>query len=147
MSTQNVGTITLSNRVQLSTIGVTAGPVTYQGVSRDCLTFLFDPESVSIQNLMELFSPENCSAVTITDDSGSFEHEHYTIRTGVGVSCFDLAARGMIGGAVQQTQPTAWVSMAQSTETERAIQSQQLAINALLAAAQARGDISSVAAT
>lgn len=127
--------IRLFNGRTLSCEGVYANPVTYLGITRDALTFVFDPEKTGLEELLEQFTPENCAAVTITDNDETYIHEHYTVRVGAGVGCKDLALRGGMAGNVQDTQPLAWVTMAQSTPAERQMQAQQVAIDALLVAA------------
>ena len=128
--------IRLSNGATFVSEGVHANPVTYLGTTRDALTFTFDPETVGVDELLGQFTQKNCAAVTIADADGEcFVHEHYTIRIGAGVSCRDLVVRSTVGGAVQETRPLAWVTMARSTEAERTLQAQQETIDALLVAA------------
>lgn len=127
--------IKLSNGEILTCEGVYANPVTYMGVTRDALTFAFDPDLVSLDDLLRLTTPENCAAITIADGNERFVHEHYTVRIGAGVSCRDLALRGGMAGPVQETQPMTWVTMAQSTPAERQMQAQQEALDALVTAA------------
>lgn len=129
-------TVTLSNGEQLNCLGVHGGPVTYQGVTRDRLTFLFDPGEISVEQLLEKFTAENCAAVTLADEteaeSSAAVHEHYTIRTGAGMGMKDLAQRGGYGSSVTDERQVCWVSMAQSTLAERMLLSQQEAIDALI---------------
>ena len=129
-------TVTLSNGEQLHCIGVHGSPVTYQGVTRDCLTFLFDPEEITVAQLLEKFTAENCKTVRLLDETdGSAReavHENYTIRIGAGVGMRDLARRGMSGTEVREEQPTGYVSMAQSTLAERMLLEQQKAIAAII---------------
>lgn len=126
--------IKFSNGETLSCVGAYANPVTYLGVTRDALTFAFDPEQVSIDELLRLTTPENCAAITIADGDELFVHEHYTIRIGAGVSCRDIALRGGMAGPVQDTQPMTWVTMAQSTPAERLLMDQQDVLDTLVAA-------------
>lgn len=132
-------TVTLSNGERLNFLGVHGGPITYQGVIRDCLTFLFDPEEMSVEQLLEKFTAENCKAVRLLDetDENAREavHENYTIRTGAGVGMRDLARRGGYGSSVTDEQQTAYVSMAQSALAERMLLSQQEAVDALIVSA------------
>lgn len=125
----------LSDGTTLVCEGVYGIPVIYQGVQRDSLTFAFDPEAVTVDRLLELFTAENCEALILEDGAEIHVHEHYTIRAGAGVSCRDLAQRGVSGGPIQDTRSTAWVTMVQSTLEERTLQDQQAAINALVVAA------------
>lgn len=133
MNEENKTTVRLADGTTIPCEGVYASPMMYLGVQRDALTFTFDPESVSVQKLLELFTPENCAEIQIrTEPSVFVVHEHYTIRVGAGMSCQDLANRMMTGGPVQNTNPAAWVTMVQSTPEERQLQSQQAALDALL---------------
>lgn len=127
--------IRFSNGETLSCAGVYANPVTYLGVTRDALTFAFDPDLVSLDDLLRLTTPNNCAAITIADGDNLYLHEHYTIRIGTGVSCRDIALRGGMAGPVQETQPMSWVTMAQSTPAERQLRDQQDALDALVTAA------------
>ena len=127
--------IRFSNGETLSCAGVYANPVTYLGVTRDALTFAFDPDLVSLDDLLRLTTPNNCAAITIADGDNLYLHEHYTIRIGAGVSCRDIALRGGMAGPVQETQPMSWVTMAQSTPAERQLRDQQDALDALVTAA------------
>ena len=127
--------IRFSNGETLSCAGVYANPVTYLGVTRDALTFAFDPDLVSLDDLLRLTTPNNCAAITIADGDNLYLHEHYTIRIGTGVSCRDIALRGGMAGPVQATQPMSWVTMAQSTPAERQLRDQQDALDALVTAA------------
>ena len=127
--------IRFSNGETLSCAGVYANPVTYLGVTRDALTFAFDPDLVSLDDLLRLTTPKNCAAITIADGDNLYLHEHYTIRIGTGVSCRDIALRGGMAGPVQETQPMSWVTMAQSTPAERQLRDQQDALDALVTAA------------
>lgn len=115
--------IKLADGTTLHCEGVFGSSVTYLGVSRDALTFTFAPEEMGLEELMGVFTPENCAAVTITEEEGAaFVHEHYTIRIGAGVSCRDMARRGMSGGPIQDNADAVWVTMAQATPTERMLE-------------------------
>ena len=127
--------IRFSNGETLSCAGVYANPVTYLGVTRDALTFAFAPDLVSLDDLLRLTTPDNCAAITITDGDELFVHEHYTIRTGAGVSCRDIALRGGMAGPVQDARPVTWVTMAQSTPAERQLRAQQDTLDILVASA------------
>lgn len=129
--------LALANGNQMDCEGIHGSPVNYQGVTRDCLTFLFSPNT-SLDDLLKLFTPENCTIVTVKDDSGEFIHENYTIRTSVGKGYKDLAVRGMsgAGGTVKEEEKqVCWVSMAQSTLAERTLQNQQDTLDALIISA------------
>jgi len=132
-------TVTLSNGEQLRCLGVHGGPLTYQGVTRDCLTFLFDPGEISVEQLLAKFTAENCAAIILTDgtdgETTSAVHEHYTIRVGAGVGYKDLVCRGMSGTEIRDEQLTAYVSMAQRTLSERMLMEQRNAVDALIVSA------------
>lgn len=130
-------TILLTNGCTLDCEGVHGSPVNYQGVTRDCLTFLFSPNT-SLDDLLKLFTPENCAMITVKDDFGTFIHENYTIRTGVGKGYKELAMRGVsgAGGTVKEEEKqVCWVSMTQSTLAERTLQNQQDTLDALIISA------------
>lgn len=72
--------ITLTNGMELEALGVRGETVYYQGANRDCLRISFDPEQHTLTEIDGLFSPENCRALTLTDDSGSYVHQGYILR-------------------------------------------------------------------
>lgn len=121
--------------------GVYSSACFYQGVSRDMYTFLFSPEA-DLNALSDLFTPENCKRITIhTDDGGTFVHEHFTIRYGLGCS----AKENAMGENANAMKPPAndgeddgqkvflaWVKMIQTTLAERKILEQQEVLDTLL---------------
>jgi len=124
--------IQLANGAQLDALGVHGQNIFYQGINRDCLTFLFDPETVSLEVVCAAFVPENCTAIQITDDTGTFLHENYTIRVQAGTGCQEYV---LTGSVKEDTGLCVFVKMAQSTLAERQILEQQAAIDALVVAA------------
>lgn len=129
--------IRLINGTELDAYAVHGSTTMFQGVQRDSMTFLFDPEKVSLQTVAEQFTDGNTKAIQITDDEGNqYVHENYTIRSGMGVSMEDQIANGgfanAISGLIQKNDPRVWVTMLQSTLAERTIQNQQEIIDALL---------------
>lgn len=127
--------LTFRNGQRMDCLGVHGSSVTYQGVTRDCLTFLF-PAETELAALLELFTPENCAAVTLEDGGSAAVHEHYTIRTSAGTGFRDAA----IGSGIRDGAQACWVSMAQSTMAERMLLSQQEAIDCLLTASLEGGE-------
>jgi len=124
--------IQLANGAQLDALGVHGQNIFYQEINRDCLTFLFDPETVSLEAVCATFVPENCAAIQITDDTGTFLHENYTIRVQAGTGCQEYI---LTGSVKEDTGLCVFVKMAQSTLAERQILEQQAAIDALVVAA------------
>lgn len=124
--------IQLANEAELNAIGVHGQNTFYQGTNRDCLLFLFDPQTVSLDAVCAAFTPENCKTVQITDDTGTFLHEHYTIRVEAGVGCQDYVLTETVK---ENTQQCVFVKMARSTLAERKLLEQQAAIDALVVAA------------
>ena len=130
-------TVTFQDGTSLPLLGVHGRPVNYEGVQRDSLLFLMDPERVPIQAAMEAFTPENCQAVTLAAEDGAhpeaFVHENYTIRVEVGQGSRDYALSGSVSEPEQV--PAVYVRMARSTLAERTMLSQQEVLDCLLAAA------------
>lgn len=76
--------ITLSSGTELEAIGVRGESVFFQGVNRDCLCFLFDPERYDMDELDRAFTAENCKSVTLTGEDGeAFVHQGYVLRHGL----------------------------------------------------------------
>ena len=72
--------ITLANETELEALGVRGESIHYQGMDRDCLCISFDPEQHTLAEIDGSFTPENCRALTLTDESGSYIHTGYIIR-------------------------------------------------------------------
>lgn len=127
-------TLTFEDGTVLPVLGVHGRTMNYEGVLRDSLLFLMDPEKVSLETALEAFTPERCGAVQLMDETDRrrevFVHEHYTIRVEVGQGCKDFALSGSVT-ELEQT-PAVYVRMAQSTQAERQLQAQQEALDALL---------------
>jgi hypothetical protein len=126
-------TITLANGTTLEGKGVHGRTLSYQGVQRDSLIFLFDPDQLSIAQAADVFTEENCRQITLTNESGTYLHEHYTVRMEIGQGYQDMALTGSVSG--NNLDQVTYVRMAQSTATERLLQEQQRAIDYLLVAA------------
>ncbi len=129
--------ITLANGYIMDCENVCGARMMYQGVNRDSLTMVFDPDTISLDQISQLFTAENCQALTITDDQNNqFVHENYTIRAGMGVSVLDLAVQGatnaLFAPAITKEEPKAWVTMVETTLGERQLQEQQELIDQML---------------
>ena len=125
--------IVLSNGKEFEALGVHGRPLNYQGVMRDSLIVLFDPEKVSVEEIMKEFTEANCSAITIDENDGNiFVHENYTIRIEVGCGYKEMVTSGGISG--NDVSQCSYVRMAQTTLSERTIQKQQEIIDTLVVA-------------
>ena len=124
--------IKLTDGTELNALGVHGRTINYQGVQRDSLIFLFDPQAITLEQVCTAFVAENCQSITIEDSSGTYIHENYTIRVEVGCGYKDMALTGGVGNDMTQC---VYVRMAQSTLAEREIQQQQEIIDMLLVAA------------
>ena len=126
--------VTLSNGKELEALGVHGRNISYQGVQRDSLIFLFEIDIESLTDAMTDFTAENCKVVTLESDDGEqFIHEHYTIRTELGYGFKDLVLTGGISG--KDDTKVVYVRMAQTTLLERTVENQQEAIDNLIVAA------------
>lgn len=117
---------------ELESLGVHGRSVEYQGVRRDCLTFLFDPAVVSLGEAMTTFTPERCKVITLAVEDASNVHENYTILVEVGQGVQEYVLSGTVNG--HEPKDTVYVRMAQSTLAEREIMKQREEIDALLVA-------------
>lgn len=131
--------VTFADGTELEALGVHGRSVEYQGVRRDCLTFLFDPELVTLSQAAAAFTPERCGSITLADEAGSYVHEHYTIRVEAGQGIQSYVLTGVAND--QEPQESVYVRMAQSTLAEREIMEQRALINKLLAAGEAGGHV------
>ena len=123
--------VILSNGRELEALGVHGRNISYQGVQRDSLIFLFDIENESLADAMTDFTAENCSKIMLTnEDEEQFIHEHYTIRTELGYGFKDLVLTGGVSG--NDDTKVVYVRMAQTTLMERTVESQQEAIDSLI---------------
>ena len=126
--------VILSNGRGIEALGVHGRNISYQGVQRDSLIFLFEIENESLADAMTDFTDENCAVVTLESDDGErFIHEHYTIRTELGYGYKDLVLTGGVSG--NDDTKVVYVRMAQTTLMERTVESQQEAIDNLIVAA------------
>lgn len=125
--------VTLADGKNFEVLGVHGRSINYQGVTRDSLVFLFEPEKVSLDTVLEAFNESTCSSLAITDDEGNtFIHEHYTLRIEAGIGCKDMVMSGGVSG--NDTEQSVYVRMAQTTLSERTILQQQDTIDALVVA-------------
>ncbi len=124
--------VKLADGKEFKALGVQGRNTYYQGVSRDCLIFLFDPEAVSYAEVCADFTESNCAAIEVSDDNGKYLHENYTIRIETGEGLISYVLEGSVG---QDTRECVFVKMAQSTLTERKILEQQAVIDALVVSA------------
>lgn len=116
-------------------IGIHGRQITYGGILRDSLIFIFDKEDVLLEDLVDIFTESNCKQLhlTVEDNPESqevFLHEDYTIRVGLGETSIENLLNQ--GSNVSPTQIVRYVQMAQTTYTERQIQQQQEVLDALL---------------
>jgi len=123
--------IQLANGAQLDALGVHGQHTFYQGVTRDCLIFLFDPAAVSLDAVCTAFVPENCATIQLSDDSGTFLHENYTIRVEAGIG---LQEHILTGSVKDDTRQCVFVKMAQASLAERQLLEQQAILDALIVA-------------
>ncbi len=124
--------VKLADGKEFETLGVHGRNVYYQGVGRDSLIFLFDPDTVTLDAVREAFTSENCTSLTVMDDAGTYIHENYTVRIELGEGYNSHVLEGNVG---QNTQQCVYVKMAQTTLAERQLMEQQEAIDALVIAA------------
>ncbi len=127
-------TLTFKDGSTLPLLGVHGRTMNYEGVLRDSLLFLMNPEKVSLEQAMEAFTPERCESIQLMDETDRreevFVHEHYAIRVEVGQGFKDFALSGSVT-EIEQT-PAIYVRMAQSTQAERQLQAQQEMLDALV---------------
>ena len=123
--------VKLKNGFTISVLGVHGQNCFYQGVNRDCLIFLFDPSVVSLSDLAQAFTAENCQTISIEEEENCFLHENYTIRLAIGQGFQAEALGNQIG---KDDRQCVFVKMAQSTLAERQILQQQETLDALLIA-------------
>ena len=129
--------VVLANGTEVAITGVHAQQVTYQGVLRDCLIFLFEPETIGADAVSNLFCANNCSVIKIEDDEGEYLHSNYTIQLEAGRGYKDIALYGTMAGSEQAGNAMSqrvYVKMAQSTLAERKLEQQQEVLDALLVA-------------
>lgn len=116
--------IRFKSNQELECLGVHGSNILYQGVNRDALTFLF-PADTNVQDLLDIFTPENCEQIWLIQEDSQDLHENYTIRTNAGIGMQNT----ILHYGDNNTTEVCWVTMAQSTVTERQI----MQLNALFA--------------
>lgn len=120
--------IKLNNGDVFDCLGVHGGKVTYQGVDRDSLIFLFDGNT-NLEELSSSFSSENMKSIVLFDsDGGENLHENYTIR----VNCGKGRKDSILGYGIEDETMIVWVTMAQSTVSERLVLEQQQILDMLI---------------
>lgn len=119
----------LHNGTELEPILVTGGPRYVQGATRDSLSFIF-PADAGLEQLDEIFGPDNCQSITILDDDGSENiHTDYTVRAELSKAAVEIAPATAESEAVYEDRIT--VVMAQRTYTETQLYRLQAAVAAL----------------
>lgn len=110
--------IILSNGSEFEAIGVHGTTTMYQGSSRDSLTFLFNPESVSIDTIIKEFTADNCTTIKIQDSDTISVHDGYSIRTQAGVGLKEVAL-GRV--ATEESDTVVYCKMVKITYAEEQI--------------------------
>lgn len=118
------------NGTELDCLGVHSFNQTYEGVTREGLTFLFDG-STELSLLIHEFTPENTKTLVFIDDAGQYIHEHYTIRVSLGIG--EMRDVTFNTGSEENHTQVAYVKMLQSTLAERELRANTEAIEALIA--------------
>lgn len=117
------------NGTELDCLGVHSFNQTYEGVTREGLTFLF-PETFGLWTLVNEFVPDNTKTLIFIDDAGQYIHEHYTIRIGLGIG--EMRDVTYDFGSEENHTNVAYVKMLQSTIAERELRANTEAIEALI---------------
>lgn len=126
--------ITLSNGTEFEALGVHGRSMNYQGVQRDSLVFMFNPDDYSLNDIVNAFNEENCPSIALEDGDGNvYLHENYTIRIEAGIGYKEMVKSGSV--STNDTAQTVYVRMAQTTLTERKLMNQQEVLEALVVAA------------
>lgn len=121
--------VKLANGSELEPIVVTGGTRYVQGVSRDALNFVF-PAEASLDELDEIFTPENCEKITIVDDEGNeYIHNAYTVRAELKREPMEVEPATESTEAVVENRVT--VTMAQRTYQESQMANMEAALAAL----------------
>ena len=117
----------------------------HNGVQRDSLTFIMD-SSVSTEELLNKFTPENCVNMTLDvvyeeldpetgkPKTNSTIFENYTIRLTTGTGYYQYAIPDDEHSTETNDRKVSYVKMAQSTLSERTILQQQAEIDDLIIA-------------
>lgn len=124
--------IILLDGTELESLGVHGRTITYQGINRDSLIFIFDPNVVDINTVKEKFTPENCESIILVEDHDEFIHENYCIRTELGQTDRSLLLNEISRNDGVQSSEVVYVKMAQMSYTEMQVKKQQEAIDALI---------------
>ena len=122
--------ITLKDGTTLDVVRTNGQGKYFQGANRDSLEFQFAKDSTTFDALDALFGDiENTSKITITDDSGSYVYENYTLR--VGMSLIQVVISPEIDTAPEVTEERYTVTMAQKTYSEKQLEDLRAAVAAL----------------
>lgn len=123
--------VTLNNGIELYPIQVNGSTIYFQGASRDSFEFQFAKNSMTFEELTDLFGDEsNFKSIVLEDSSGSFLHENYCIRTEL--KCFPLIIESATSTTPEVTEERFSVTMAQKTYSEVQFEILQAQINALM---------------
>ena len=154
--------IKLKNGDCFKCLEVRAITMTYQGVIRDGLIILFRPEDISLNELEQKFTTENCQRMVVMNESEvnettiaaendmetnivktvaeEYVSEDFTIRVGFGFGykryVFDDMPYSV--NTTEPPEPVNWIKLLQTSLTERSIQNQQEVLDALVVEALMR---------
>ena len=109
-------TIKLFDGTEFPCLGVGGKGYYYQGMNRDSLTFCFDKDSVSISDLVEKFTEDNCKAITIIGDTESVYY-NYKIIDQIGIGNYSSIADGPVSPS--DDMKCLFVRLIQTTLSER----------------------------
>ena len=121
--------IIFANGSELEPILVTGNKRTVQGAKRDTLTFVF-PEQVSLDEIDNLFSAENCECLKIVNDEGEFIYNGYAIRAELKRTPTEVIVNKDTGEIAIENRVS--VSMSERTYAETQMAVMQATMNALL---------------
>lgn len=117
--------VILADSTGLEALSVRGEPVFWQNATRDCLSFHFDPDRYTLDQIDREFTAENCSTVTLKDEEGEYLYSGYVIRRGLEKSR-DYGYTSSASGASGEPQPEhiivrmAQISYLEQTQAELA---------------------------
>lgn len=121
--------IILNNKAELNPINVIGGRKNVQGANRDTLTFVF-PGDKDMAELDGIFTAKNCESITVEDETGSYIHKGYTVRSELSKATVCVSAETEGKPAVYEERIN--VVMGQHTYAEKQMEETQAQIVALL---------------
>lgn len=150
--------IRLTNGTEFPVLGVHSQSIMYNGIQREHLIFLFDSLEVTLAEIQESFTPENCKNIVIgaptdaLDEAGQpeyeeFVHPYYSIMLGLGYANRNKVINAPTIGSSNPDDVTNeaseldmvnFVKMVQTTLAERSIENQQEVLDALVVEALMR---------